>query len=515
MRAKIIAYNYDETQEGFSDFSMNCYWGNSYQNVFYLCGDFGRSTFEDIIETETDSTGQTKRTQNTSIERFNLVVVATTPLLQFLKSIDKHDVKIIELMDTGAQYTIRNIDIDDEGDKLTPNFLVNINFEDEPITKIQSNIYAVDDQKIAYFDNNGDGTPDINGDAEYQAVTGAGFTTYQLYYESDGVTPAVSGDVNLFVYAIASDGFEALVGVFRGQFGDSWNDATKWQSTQQIWNYFAALTTVGHGNIMLFDKQGFSEDNGYLSDEQEERAVQVRFELQIDGGGLAKTTMQKVYTIWGGFHGCGVQVFATGEYGLTTIGQIDRKNTLQNLQDVRTDVSGGTAINELIRAFTLTATTNFSNKYTIDVLPNNNEWYFKGVNVSKGGYISENNRAAEAKLNYVFALDSAVPITHDDNVLAFTTGSTPYDFTFDWKFDKQGTAFTNIGDVGTTATVYLDGAVVTTIPAIVAGLAPVLLTGSQTITLPDTNKHEVELSFVTTNGYDILVKFEVQIKPYF
>ena len=237
----------------------------------------------------------------------------------------------------------------------------------------------------------------------------------------------------------------------------------------------------------------------------------MRFELQIDGGGLAKTTMQKVYTIWGGFHGCGVQVFATGEYGLTTIGQIDRKNTINNLQDIKTDVAGLTST--LFRGFNLVSTTNFSNKYSINVI-NNNEFHFTGIQTTKAGFISENQRASINKLNYVFALDSSVPITHNDNVLAFTTGSTPYDFTFDWKFDKQDT-FPIIGDVSSTATVYLDGAVVTTIPAIVAGLAPVVLTGSQTITLPDTNKHEVELSFTTTGSFDIMVKFEVQIKPYF
>ena len=68
MRAKIIAYNYNKA-DGFTDFSLNCFWGNNYQNVFYLCGDLGRSTFEDIIETETDLTGATERVQNTSIEK--------------------------------------------------------------------------------------------------------------------------------------------------------------------------------------------------------------------------------------------------------------------------------------------------------------------------------------------------------------------------------------------------------------------------------------------------------------
>ena len=128
MKAKITAYNYNSSNDGCGDFSLNCFWGESYKNVFYLEGDLGRSKFEDIIETETDATGQTERTQNTSIERFNLSVVVTTPLLQFLKTIDKHDVKTITFIDSAKTYTIQNIDIDDTGDILTPNNLVYINF---------------------------------------------------------------------------------------------------------------------------------------------------------------------------------------------------------------------------------------------------------------------------------------------------------------------------------------------------------------------------------------------------
>ena len=511
MRAKITAYNLDETNDGYDDFSMNCYWGNDYKNVFYLCGDFGRSTFEDIIETETDSTGQTTRTQNTSIERFNLAVIVTTPLLQFLKSIDKHDVKEITLLDINKTYSIKNIDIDDEGDKLTPNFLVNINFEDEPITKVSSNVFVLDDQKIAQFDNDGDNIPDINGEAEYLAVTGTGFRTYQLYFESDGVTPATSGDVNLFVSAIADDGFEALVGVYTGAFGDAFNDSSKWQSTQQLWNYFSIGSNVGHTNFIIFDKQGFAEDNGYLSDEQEERAVEVRFELTIDNSTPAKTTLKKVYTIWGGFHSSGVQVFGTGEYGITTIGQVNRKNNINNLQDIKNNLV--TNFTDLITFFSLVSSNNFSNKYLIDTI-DNTEYHFSGIQTSKGGFISEDNRGAINRLNYTFGLDETTAITHTDNVLNFTSGGTPFDFSFDWKYDKQDN-FPTIGDVNSTATIYLDGAVVTTIPSIVPSVVPVLQTGSQTITLPDTNLHEVELYIITTGGFDINLKFQVQIKPLF
>ena len=175
MRAKITAYNNNATTgAGCSDFGLSCYWGNDYKNVFYVCGDLGRSTFEDIIETETDITGQTERVQNTSIERFNLSVLAISPLLQFLKTLDKHEVKQITFLDTGETYNIKNIDIEDQGQILTPTNLVYINFEDEPISQITPNFYELDAQKAAYWDNNGDGTPDINGDFQY-------FTTFDKF----------------------------------------------------------------------------------------------------------------------------------------------------------------------------------------------------------------------------------------------------------------------------------------------------------------------------------------------
>jgi hypothetical protein len=111
-------------------------------------------------------------------------------------------------------------------------------------------------------------------------------------------------------------------------------------------------------------------------------------------------------------------------------------------------------------------------------------------------------------------MDDLVPITHNLNVLNFTSGVTPFDFTFDWKYDKQDN-FPIIGDINNTATIYLDGAVVTTIPSIVPSVVPVLQTAPQTITLPDTGVHEVLLYVSTSGNYDIDLKFQVQIKPLF
>ena len=266
--AKIVAYNFNESDpNGCSDFSLNMYWGDDYKNVYYLCGDLGRSTFEDIIETQTNLTGQTIRTQNSSIERFPLSVIASTPLLQFLKTIDKHEVKELHFLDTGDVFTITNIDIDDEGDTLTPNAKVNIIFEDEAISKVSSNVVVLDDQKQAFWDNDNNGTQDIDGEAQYDQVSDV-FNAWQLYFESDGVTPATSGNVLMLVYATTEGGLESLIGIFEGEFLDNFNDSTKWNSNQSIWDYFNVSDKVGHTNRVQFDKKAFAEDNGYLSQDK-------------------------------------------------------------------------------------------------------------------------------------------------------------------------------------------------------------------------------------------------------
>jgi len=516
MRAKITAYNYDKTTEGCTDFSLNCYWGNDYKNVFYLCGDFGRSTFDDIIETQTDVTGQTERTQNTSIERFNLAVLATTPLLQFLKTIDKHDVKTIELIDTGAVYNIRNIDIDDQGEILTPNNLVYINFEDEPITKISSNVYTVDTQKLAYWDNTFSGTPDINGDMQYFSNI---FFSYQLYFEADGVTPAVGGDVTMLAYAETATGTENLIGIFRGVFGDSFDDSTKWQSTQNIWSYFDVAATVGHTNIVAFFKGLFAEANGYLSDETEDRAVKIRFDLSIDSGTSQSTTQQFIYTVRGGFSSSGIQDQTTFEYGITTLGKAtpEEKNTLSTIQDIRINLGAGTST--LITSPVLSGTTPFGNIYVIDVAPTGEQSY-TGQMATAGGYVSSNVRGSAnvpiapivlQRLDFKFTLDEAAAIDQDLNVLAFTLGNSPFDVTIDWEFLKNG-QFPIMGDVvAASGEILLDGVLVAAVPAI--NHPTITATGTQLFTLPDTDVHTIKFTLTTTTAYEIYTEFELQLKP--
>lgn len=512
MKAKITAYNFNSSNEGCGDFSLNCYWGASYQNVFYLEGDLGRSKFEDIIETETDATGQTTRTQNTSIERFNLSVIATTPLLQFLKAIDKHDVKTIEFIDSAKTYTIQNIDIDDTGDILTPNNLVYINFEDEAISKISPNIYTINAQKQAWWDNNNDGAKNVDGEAQFVATPYDQFQSWQLYFESNGTTPATTGTVKMYAYAVDDSATKNLIGIFTGDLatGTLFSSSSAWQSNQDIWNYFTAINSVGHTNIITFNKDAFALDNGYFSTETEDKAVDIKFEISIDESTPEPTTLTKVYTIWGAFASSGVQVFATGEYGITTVGTTTEKNTIITIQDVSLGLVPSIAAS-IVTAPVLTSTTAFSNEYQL-AIAGSGEMQYNGSHVTAGGYIGSNFRGSNTKLNFTLGVDGATAVGHTRNILSFTTGTSPYIFEFEWKYDRQVITAT-LGDVNGTASCYLDTVAQNTLTGVIAGTPPLLVYGTQSITLPDTNKHVIKLHFQTTTLNEIYHEFEVQIKP--
>lgn len=515
VKAKIVAYNYKESDsDGCSDFSLNMFWGSDYKNVFYLCGDLGRSTFEDIIETETDITGQTERVQNTSIERFNLTAVISTPLLQFLKTIDKHDVKELHFLDTGDVYSIKNIDIDDEGDRLTPSNLVVITFEDEAITKVSDSIITLDDAKQAFWDNDDNGVKDLDGEAQAEPIPfGVLFNTWQLYYESDGITPATSGDILMLVYATSQSGIESLVGIFRGEFGDAFTDSTKWQSTQQIWDYFAIGNTVGHTNKVQFDKKAFSEDNGYFSDELEDRAVDIRFDLSIDGSSQESTTLSLVYTVWGAFHSARVLNAAPGNYGYTTIGKVNQKNTLNTLIDSRQQLSsGGTTT---LTSAVLESTTNSSNTYAIDAAPAP-EHGFTGLFTTPSGYVGENFRGGYGTANFYLSPNEVAVVSQPLNILNFTLGGDPHGFVFIWKFFKVNLGlFPILGDIAAgTAQILLDGVQIADISGSIT-TGTLFAGGLQGVTLPDTQVHEVKIEVQTVNGYTIFTSFETQIKPLF
>jgi hypothetical protein len=523
--AKIIAYNNNSSVTGGNDFSLNAFWGEDYKNVFYVEGDLGRSEFIDTIETEVDVTGATERTQNSSTERYIISVSIMSPLLQFLKTIDKHDVKIIQFLDSPnqPQHIIKNIDIDDTGDVLTPINLVYIKFEEETVSNSSPVVYTLDSEKLAFWDNDNDGVQDLNGEAEYIPLipftTIGHFQAWQLYFEADGITPATSGDVKIMVYAVnpastPTNTVESLIGVFRGDFGDSFSDSTKWQSTQQIWNYFNVADTVGHTNRVQFDKGAFAEDNGYLSSETEDRAVDLRWDLSINSSNEESTKLSRVYIIRGGFNAFRVYDVTNRSYGITTNGKTRYKNTLNTIQDIRT--TGATVVGPITVA-NIVATTNYSNEYLISVAPVA-ETNFNSGFTTKGGYLGSNFRFAENGYNFCFNFNNIAAVPQTANVLNFTSGASPYIFGLNWKYERDttgGATFAAGGDIigAGAAQIQLDNILVTTLPTIAP--ASTFVIGLNNITLPDTGLHTILLTLPTTTGQQIFNEFEVQLKPIF
>ena len=519
MRAKITAYNYDKSSgKGCTDFSMNVYWGANYKNVFYIDGDMGRSTFTDVIETAVDSNGQTIRTENISIQRFIIDVIVISPLMALLKTIDKHDVKQIEFLDTGEIFSIVNLDIDDQGDTLSPTQLVYITFEDVPITKNSKVSYIDDNAKQAFWDNNNDGTKDIDGEAQFQTAdpNDLFFETWQLYYESDGVTPASSGNVVIQAYtesqlSTVNNKIESLVGVFKGSFSDLFSDSTKWQSTQNIWDYFNVSDKVGFGNSVRFDKGTFALDNGYYSDETEERAVTLRFELSIDGSGFEATDLALVYTAWGAFHSSGVQSAVNSEYGITTIGKSGQKNTLSTFADTKIALPSGNS--STITSAVLTSFNSYSNTYVINSIGANENAY-SGSITTPSGYLGSNFRGAFDTDNFTFAADPASEVFQSLNVLNLTNGFDPLGIRVFYKYDRITNlgGFPELGNIGALgdAETLLDGVVLTN-PVIQP--STIQLLGSVAAVLPDTGIHTIKLRVPTTTGYEIFTEFEVQVKP--
>jgi hypothetical protein len=525
--AKIKAWNRQSSDtDGCSDYKMNMYWGGEsstkYTNEFYICGDMGRPTFERIIETSTDLNGQSTRVQNTSIPRYIISAIVSSPLLAFLETIDKHDFKEIHFLDTGDVYQIRNIDIDDNGNPLDPVQQVFITFEDGAISKTSDVNYISDDAKLAFWDTTNDGAKNLDAEAEYDAP-GDVFNAWQLYFESDGTTPATAGNVIMLVYAVdpnssPSSTIESLIGIFRGEFGDLFSDSTKWQSTQQIWDYFNIADKVGHTFRTQFDKRAFASVNGYLSNETEERAVNIRFDLSIDNSGQQPTTLSRVYSLRGSFNAYQIQDPSIGTYGVTTLGTANIKNTLNTIQDIKFPAGGGAASSPVTVA-TLTATTAFSNEYLLDSAPTS-EYSYDGSFSTKGGYVGSTFRGANGVAdNFVFnLLDVAAPV-ENVNILNFTTGLDPLLMSIWWNYERRVSTggFPAMGDITAAgaAQIFLNGVLVTAVAGIVPNPAGFAIFGSQAITLLNTGVNTILLTLPTTTGKEVFTDFEVQIKPLF
>ena len=161
---------------------------------------------------------------------------------------------------------------------------------------------------------------------------------------------------------------------------------------------------------MQFDKAAFSEDNGYLSSETEDRAVDLRWDLSIDGSNEEETTLSRVYVIRGGFNSFRVYDVATRSYGITTIGKQNFKNTLNTLQTIGVGLT--TTAN-------LVSTTSYNNHYLIGLAPATEQFFNSGF-TTKGGYIGSTFGVQQNGYNFCFNFKKNMLKNILDNLCKFT-----------------------------------------------------------------------------------------------
>lgn len=506
MRAKITAYNTTSNSPNCSNFSVNTYWGGEYKNVFYLCGDIGRSTFKDTIETVVDANGQETRTLNSSVERYTLTTVIGNPYLTQIKTLGKHDTITLEDLDTGRFWNITNIDIEDDGNTTDIVQKITLSYEIDIISSSKDTDYQITGGFLGFWDNNDDATIDQNGSAKY---TGSGvFDTWQLYYQT--IPPfgsPVDGTVSILVYA-EKDGASSLLGEFEGVFGDKFSDSTKWRTTQNLYNYFNLADEVGHRKRVQFAKQAFAEDYGYVSDELEDKAVDIVFKIAFDNSTYEQTTLEKIHSIWGSFNATGRQQ-PTGEYGITTISKFGQaKSTIQSQNDVSRPLSpSGAAV--ATSNISLYNTGTYTNEYQIGVLPSG-ETEFTNTFITNGGYIGGGYRGSYNLEVFEFRMNPLAPIIQYENTIPALTGTSPFDFQFNWWFERKG-VYAEIGTVvNGTAGIYLNNSLYSSI-AFINDTSNIEF-GFNTVTLPSIGVHKIELRVDTTDRV-IRSYFHVELKP--
>jgi len=237
----------------------------------------------------------------------------------------------------------------------------------------------------------------------------------------------------------------------------------------------------------------------------------LRFELSIDGSDFEPTNLDYVYTVWGAFHSANVLNPVSLEYGVTTLGKENQKNTLSTISDTRVFLPSGNS--NTVTSPVLNSFTPFSNTYLLGTTGANEQGFTSALTTPQG-YIGTNYRGSYDAANFFFSLDSSKEVEQSINVLNFTTGSSPYDIRLDYLYVRDtGTGgFPELGSIGAIgdAEILLNGIVVSNPP-----IAPSTtnLTAFQDFTIPDTNLNTITFRVPTTTGYVIFTEFQIQLKP--
>jgi len=505
---------YDEHTE-LDPFSSNVYWGDGYQEVYYIASGEFRSEGISDTEESTNALGGITRYKSNYRERYKLAGVVAIGQVAVLASLDRFDNKRIEVLnsrgDVVSTHIVNALDVEDTGNAGDANAQVLITWEDYPRTNAHPSNTRLTQNNTVGWDVDGDQLSDSdNGPAEAaESVNSfAEFTFAQLYQL---ISPTITSIIKAWVIKPSGQRFD--FGTFQGKLGDSLNDPTKWSGNSNVWKFFSASSVVGNNAILTFNKYDFAISNGFVSTERSDNSVIVQFDLRTPRSNVASVQIPRLYTAWGAFSSTRVLDNSSGISGIWTIGNSIAENTLREYKSFRRPTSPtNSPVDATYDSYVLVQNTAIAQRYNTGSTTTG-ERIYEGALRTNGGYLAEWRRASYNNDSFSFSVSEG-----------FEAGGRPLplsspqigDFSFSYKFERE-IAAGGFPDIGTTQSgnppkIFLDGVLVSTISAITPSTQ--LALGSQSLNLSDLLVHEVTLVADTTGGFQVGMSFQVQIKPF-
>ena len=518
---------YDDLANCDSKISMGTYYGEltptyntQFKNTIYIDGfQFQRSTFETNIFEEVDNLGIPRTTGRTSIERTSIDLTVNSNLLSYYNSLPSYGLVYLEVFEddildntNNSLYRLERIEFSDNTDKrlMTGNITLTFDLIAETKTGCCDDEIQVLSEYLAYWDTDDSGTKNIDAEAEFQvgSLTGL-FWAWQLYYESDGITPLGSGNVELTAVGVRKNGDSFTLGTFNGIFGDLFSDNTKWSSSYDIWNYFGVANNVGGGNTVAFSKKNFSDDNGFTGGETTDNAISIQFFLAVNDSPTEKCTLPEVYSILTSYCDLRADLFLN-KVQQQQIGKTDQQPTLTAYNETRTDLV--TTVPAGLSAFSLDFIDTFRKVYDITgTFPN--ESYSLVNTTTASGLTAIQQCSMFATSNLSIAANTLAPIIQTEAPLSNAASQV---LTIPYRVEEDIGFFIS-GALNIAGTLFIDG-------VNMGALATDPATGFYTLALPailpNEDIHTVKLLSNTTGGtggvnLDISLEFQYRLYRYY
>lgn len=399
-----------------------------FKNVIYLTDiEFQRSSFEINEFEEVDSLGISRQVGRTSIERVNIDLILNSNLLSYFNSIGAHSIIQLEIFEDVATpttkstlYRVDRIELSDRtGSKqVTGQVTLTLDIRPEIQTACCTEDLTVLSDFLAYWDTDNDGTPDIDGDAEHLIGSlGGEFSAFQLYYESDGITPLVSGDVEIVVKGVRQNGDSFVIGTFNGQFGDLLSDSSKWSSIYNVWDYFNLGNSIGHNSIVQFAKETFGFDKGFFGNETNDSAIDIQMFIAVNDSPSEGMTLPKVYTILSAYsnHRALKNQLKIVE---DTVNKVNQQSSLIDYAETRTRLD--TSVPTNFNAFALDNVNSIRKRYEISGLDTFESYSLINIETASN-LIATQRKATQSFNDFSIGARSNVGIDHVETVLSTTS----------------------------------------------------------------------------------------------